>query len=90
MSINIDKLASRMRRLQAKRAANENVTPRAVLKREPSLNERGQCYHASGYYRFYCIHERHRFTPCRACGRSQRDADTLRSNFVATCVSDEL
>ena len=52
------------------------------LRREPSLAEQKQTYHPPGYHFFFCIHDKHNFSACSACGRTQQDADFARDVFL--------
>jgi hypothetical protein len=55
---------------------------RVALKREASLNELKQVYHAPEHYLFFCIHDKHVFSACRRCERTQTDGDIARDVFI--------
>lgn len=36
---------------------------------------------AQGYYSFFCIHDRHKWSPCKQCGRSKAEGDRAREAY---------
>ena len=78
-NVDNDVYISLLRRLQSMDAVADI---KIRIAREASLNEERAQYHASGHGLFFCAHDKHLFTPCSSCKRTQADANDNRDKFI--------
>lgn len=58
----------------------QSVANSGIL-RAPSRSENSEAPKKPGYYTFFCIHAKHKWSPCRQCKRSKREADAAREKY---------
>ena len=51
--------------------------------RAPSLREQAESYKQPGYYQFFCLHSKHKWSACRACGRTAKQGERARAAHSA-------
>lgn len=81
-------LDAKIRRRREKiRMSELFVEPRAsAFKRIPSTNELEDAMHKHIGGIFVCVHNRHYFTTCEKCKRTQQDADKQFEYYKQHCV----
>lgn len=72
-------LVSLLRRL---RGMDESAR-RLRIAREKSLNERDSVKRPAGHGLLFCVHNRHFFTPCTTCKRTQSEANRKREVYLS-------
>lgn len=63
-----------------------NASVASGVFRQPSRSEQEQQPRKPGYYAFFCIHAKHRWSICKQCGRSKAKADAIREAYLDEVV----
>lgn len=94
-----DALVAKMQADAEKRAAKREETHPAKMIILPSPETRGvhfetprtaQGYRPQWYHRVFCVHERPKSLPCKACRRTQKDCDNWALRLVADIAQAQL